>query len=132
MAEINAIQFRLRSAGSNGVFLSDIQLSKGSSTFNLGCLSTTVCGVGQTGAFSASGGDVHISLFDQINGDFTLTGRWRFDLSPSRASNNAQIKLLSVPPGLDDPVPEPSTWMMLIAGFGLVGAAMRRRHIATA
>jgi hypothetical protein len=27
-----------------------------------------------------------------------------------------------------DPVPEPGTWAMLIAGFGLVGAAMRRRQ----
>ena len=27
-------------------------------------------------------------------------------------------------------VPEPSTWAMLIAGFGLVGAANRRRRIA--
>lgn len=26
------------------------------------------------------------------------------------------------------PVPEPATWAMLIAGFGLVGAAIRRRH----
>ena len=24
-------------------------------------------------------------------------------------------------------VPEPATWMMMIGGFGLVGAAMRRR-----
>lgn len=29
-----------------------------------------------------------------------------------------------------DPVPEPSSWVMLIAGFGLVGAAARRRRIA--
>jgi hypothetical protein len=29
--------------------------------------------------------------------------------------------------GKDSPVPEPSTWAMMIAGFGLVGAAMRRR-----
>ncbi|KPF64738.1 hypothetical protein IP88_13535 [alpha proteobacterium AAP81b] len=29
-------------------------------------------------------------------------------------------------------VPEPSSWAMLIAGFGLVGAAMRRRAAATA
>jgi hypothetical protein len=27
-------------------------------------------------------------------------------------------------------VPEPATWAMMIAGFGLVGAAMRRRRIA--
>lgn len=29
-------------------------------------------------------------------------------------------------------VPEPASWAMLIAGFGLVGAAMRRRAIGTA
>lgn len=30
--------------------------------------------------------------------------------------------------GFDLAVPEPGTWMMLIAGFGFVGAAMRRRR----
>ena len=29
------------------------------------------------------------------------------------------------------PVPEPATWAMMIAGFGLVGAAMRRRAATT-
>ena len=29
-------------------------------------------------------------------------------------------------------VPEPATWAMLIAGFGLVGATMRRRRAAIA
>ena len=29
---------------------------------------------------------------------------------------------------IDDPVPEPSTWALMIAGFGLVGAALRRRE----
>jgi hypothetical protein len=28
-------------------------------------------------------------------------------------------------------VPEPASWAMLIAGFGLTGAAMRRRRRAT-
>jgi hypothetical protein len=127
VAEINAIQFRMRSAGSNSVFLSDILLSQGGTTVALGCAGAPIsCGVGQTGAFSASAGDVHISLFDQINGDFTLTGKWRFDLSPSRAGNNAQIKLLAVPD--TGVVPEPSSWAMLIAGFGLVGATLRRRR----
>jgi hypothetical protein len=27
-------------------------------------------------------------------------------------------------------VPEPATWLMLIAGFGLTGAALRRRQVA--
>jgi hypothetical protein len=30
-----------------------------------------------------------------------------------------------------DVVPEPASWAMLIAGFGLVGAALRRRALAT-
>ena len=28
--------------------------------------------------------------------------------------------------GVNAPVPEPATWAMMISGFGLVGAAMRR------
>ena len=36
-------------------------------------------------------------------------------------------------PGSDvGAVPEPATWAMMIGGFGLVGAAMRRRAAATA
>jgi len=34
--------------------------------------------------------------------------------------------------GASTPVPEPATWAMLIAGFGLVGAGMRRRAAVTA
>jgi hypothetical protein len=33
---------------------------------------------------------------------------------------------------VDPGVPEPASWAMLIAGFGLTGAAMRRRRIAVA
>jgi hypothetical protein len=31
-----------------------------------------------------------------------------------------------------DPVPEPGTWMMMIAGFGLVGVSARRRKTIAA
>ena len=31
-----------------------------------------------------------------------------------------------------DPIPEPASWAMMIAGFGLVGSALRRRQRATA
>ncbi len=127
VAEINALQFRLRSAGSNSISLANVQLTRGSTVTNLGCTAPGSCGVGNTGAFTASAGDVHISLFDRVTGDFTLTGNWIFDLSPTRAGNNAQIKLLSVPG-----VPEPSSWAMLITGFGLVGASLRRRRLHAA
>lgn len=131
VADINALQFRMRSAGSNSVSLTNVQFLQGATTTNLGCNGTT-CGTGLNGAFTATGGDVHISLFDQVDGDFALTGNWLFDLSPTRAGNNAQIKLLSLPGISVQAVPEPATWAMLIAGFGLVGAALRRRRAALA
>lgn len=40
------------------------------------------------------------------------------------------VNLEPVPP--TSPVPEPATWAMMIAGFGLVGATMRRRRRQTA
>jgi hypothetical protein len=36
------------------------------------------------------------------------------------------------PPPPPPTVPEPASWAMMIAGFGLVGAAMRRRKVALA
>ncbi|XHR99925.1 hypothetical protein ACFB49_15220 [Sphingomonas sp. DBB INV C78] len=33
----------------------------------------------------------------------------------------------SVSPGANTPVPEPATWAMMLVGFGVVGASMRRR-----
>lgn len=32
---------------------------------------------------------------------------------------------------VESPVPEPATWAMMIAGFGAVGSAMRRRSVRT-
>lgn len=39
---------------------------------------------------------------------------------------------LSVTPGGAGPVPEPASWALMIAGFGLAGAAVRRRRALTA
>jgi hypothetical protein len=47
---------------------------------------------------------------------FNLSGSQAFDLAALRVARNA--------------VPEPGTWAMLIAGFGLVGASLRRRRHA--
>jgi hypothetical protein len=138
VAEINAIQFRLRSAANsttgvnNGIRLSGVTLTQGSTVTTLGCSGVGLCGTGLSGAFTADAGDVHISLFDGINGDFSLAGNWAFDLTGGRLNgNNAQIKLLSVPT-LTGAIPEPASWAMLIAGFGLIGASLRRRRAAPA
>lgn len=129
VAEINALQIRIRSAGSNRVSLSNAVLTLNNRPYNLGCTTPANCGRGLTGAFSANAGDVHISLFDRLIGDFSLAGNWTFDLAGGRASNNAQIKLLSVPVAA---VPEPSSWALMIAGFGLIGASLRRRRLQAA
>lgn len=38
----------------------------------------------------------------------------------------------SAQPVVAGPVPEPSTWLLMIGGFGLAGAALRRRRLAPA
>ncbi len=46
--------------------------------------------------------------------------------------NNADVAGFGTTAGTAMPIPEPSSWAMLIAGFGLVGATMRRRRLAIA
>lgn len=78
------------------------------------------------GTISAADGAVLIKLWNGATGDFTVTGdytfTWTAGARPGGAALASQLKLLELPV-----VPEPSTWAMMIAGFGLVGAAMRRR-----
>ena len=38
-------------------------------------------------------------------------------------------KTVFVPPVVGQAVPEPGTWAMMVAGFGIAGAAMRRRKV---
>jgi hypothetical protein len=64
------------------------------------------------------------------NGLFTVTGAYgetftKIELASS--ANSFEIDNLAV---RKDVIPEPATWAMLIAGFGLVGAAMRRQRPA--
>ncbi|MCU0890517.1 MAG: PEPxxWA-CTERM sorting domain-containing protein [Sandarakinorhabdus sp.] len=57
-----------------------------------------------------------------------------FDDQPSNADDNHDDFIVRVTVGGFNPggVPEPGTWAMLIAGFGMVGAARRRRRAVVA
>ncbi|TPE62912.1 PEP-CTERM sorting domain-containing protein [Sandaracinobacter neustonicus] len=50
----------------------------------------------------------------------------------SASDNTAFLDDVSASVSASGAVPEPATWAMLITGFGLIGAVMRRRGLATA
>jgi hypothetical protein len=70
-------------------------------------------------------------------GSFSSFAAGPASLTFSFTQNNANGAIsggftMSTPPVPAPGVPEPAAWAMLIAGFGLTGAAMRRRRIAVA
>jgi hypothetical protein len=69
-----------------------------------------------TGAFSGA------TTFDDVSGVLNnpRTNQWAFDI----LGVNSAVQVPAIP--------EPQSWAMLIAGFGLTGAAMRRRRMAAA
>lgn len=102
--------------------------------------------LGGTGLFSFLGGGVNLSsTFTATNtavaGDTPFTASSLTFLANNSTSFGFLIGTNSadnIGPLLDsvtltsNVVPEPATWAMLIAGFGLVGTAMRRRGAAVA
>lgn len=76
---------------------------------------------GTTLGFTQYGGP---DLFT-LNGNTPVFNLGTFNLS-SITSGAAQIRISAVTAA----VPEPATWAMMIGGFGIVGASMRRRKVA--
>ena len=123
IADINAIELRIRTDG--GLPANSISYT------NLMFTDSVTAGQALAGA-SAADGQVLIRLLEGIApGDFTLSGTitqsWTVGQRPGGSALATQLKLLALPA-----IPEPGTWAMLIAGFGLVGAGMRRRRAARA
>jgi len=77
---------------------------------------------------------------DDDNGAFIhLYDRLAFNFYPPSGHNDIDplgtpwsLKISDNPVTAPGAVPEPATWALMIAGFGLVGAALRRRPVLAA
>ncbi len=67
---------------------------------------------------------------DQSAGSANLmnTATIRFDLPTNVTMTSASSKFLSAAAS-NSAVPEPTTWMMMIVGFGVIGYALRRKTV---
>jgi hypothetical protein len=59
----------------------------------------------------------------------TESNAWPANIVPNGGGSSADMNIWAY---TGDVVPEPASWAMMIAGFGLVGAAMRRRAMVAA
>ncbi|WP_353216404.1 PEPxxWA-CTERM sorting domain-containing protein [Sandarakinorhabdus sp.] len=127
-ADVNAFQLRMASGGSSAWRLTELR-------FNGSLLNSTI-NSSPTSLYQSDNitgnpfTNREIFLWDNVSGNFSLTGRlllgWT-NTAPVNSTANLQIKFLSIPGG-GDPIPEPASWAMLIAGFGLVGSSLRLRR----
>lgn len=72
---------------------------------------------------SVAGGTTNFYFGNDGPGDFTSA---LFESTEAFSIDNLTFGLVDVPPG----IPEPATWLLLLGGFALVGAAMRRPKVA--
>ena len=119
-----------------------IEMTKvGGGLFTLGNFDASATGPSSPGAVASS-----LSIAAYVNNVLTVSLNFAIDSSAFTSWNGAGLgsfdrMVVSANEGggfqLDNvnvatAVPEASTWVMLIAGFGLVGATMRRRRLVAA
>jgi PEP-CTERM motif len=100
-----------------------VAFSPGSQDCGTQKFDTTFYGIApfyETVAFGTADGSESYYYFKQ--GSFGTVGT-----HSSQIFGAAQFATLTVSDSMAGAVPEPATWAMMIAGFGLVGAGMRRR-----
>ncbi|MCG2839413.1 PEPxxWA-CTERM sorting domain-containing protein [Sandaracinobacter sp. RS1-74] len=69
-------------------------------------------------------------VFASVNTSGFLNG-FLYDIVYDYGANRVLLQVVDAGSKLPGGVPEPATWAMLIAGFGMVGAAVRRRNAAS-
>jgi hypothetical protein len=77
-------------------------------------------------SLTALGTDLFLFRDDAVNGGEASAGFVDHVRIYDTALSASEVAALT-PPGSTPAVPEPATWAMMIAGFGLAGAAARRR-----
>lgn len=83
-------------------------------------------------SFTASGKDVYRDpsvIFGFLGDDYLTVATYSY-IDPQL--DDTYVGVSGTITYLLGPVPEPASWMMLVAGFGMAGAAVRRQQRATA
>ena len=110
--------------------------------------------VGGTPCFSINGGQNCITQLStgSLNGDLRQASHWKDDIllgiappigimDPTATGPNSTRPAMLLSKydliafdtmGYDLAVPEPASWAMMIAGFGMIGGALRRRRVTVA
>lgn len=73
----------------------------------------------------------NFAIGPNLSNGFSNTGSFT-DATGNRRTTSWAFDILNVENATQGGVPEPASWAMLIAGFGLTGAAMRRRRATVA
>lgn len=66
-------------------------------------------------------------LANLADNDWKADSSLRLQVLIPGSVNQAQVRLIAAPSSVAAAVPEPATWAMMVSGFGLAAAAMRRR-----
>lgn len=119
----------IRNDSSAGFIGTSIQFLAGDVVGVLGSRGTTNSYGSGNYASSIGGNAVVLGRFGM---QFSLAGTDPQDLWTEGGGSISRVEFSYELGRLTAGVPEPASWAMLIAGFGLTGAAMRRRRVAVA
>ena len=90
-------------------------------------------GSANLGSFNLANGENKFRIYGDAGEVFSRVNFNLFDANSMTANARGLdgIKQVDLILGPGAPIPEPASWAMMIAGFGLIGAAMRRRKVET-